>query len=136
MANWVIYNPANGQILLRLGGSEPTEGELGSNDYLEVEEGEGNANFFYVDIEAEPPELAARPAFSLTESATEFLTTGSFTVSGVPVGATLYHPDGETVINDGDFEWESTLPGEFYLRLSLFPYLDKEWTLAVNNPSA
>lgn len=132
MANWVVYN-TNGLILYRLMGTEPSEDELSGNKYIEVVEGDGNSNFKYVDVSVDPPVVIPRPTFFLIESANEFPVTGNFTVSRVPVGATLYHPDGETIIDDGEFEWDSALPGEYYLHLSLFPYLDKEWVLEVTN---
>ena len=45
-----------------------------------------------------------------------------YRVENIPEGTTLYYPGGETVVNDGYFEWSTVESGIYQFTLSNFPY--------------
>lgn len=87
----------------------------------------------YVTTGVDGPEITTRPAMALTVSSTAVGINEDVTVSGVPTGTLVHHPDGSNTVNDGTLEWSSTLPGVHRLILENFPYQDEEITIEVTS---
>lgn len=84
---------------------------------------------FYVDLTTLT--VIDRPEMPITVSALTFPVTSQLTVTGVPLGAIFYHPDGSNIINDGAIDWSTVSPDSYILRLELFPYIEEYWNVTV-----
>jgi len=83
-------------------------------------------------VGTEGPEPFARPPMPITHTPLTITTEEDVTITGIPVGAVLSHPDGEDVIDDGDVSWGSAVPGVFILTIEKFPYLGVNLRVEVN----
>lgn len=81
---------------------------------------------WYVDMDTMTP--VERPNMPLTVTKTNILANGVDTVmiSGIPFGTRMTSPLGDAVVEDGVVEFTTTIPGEYAIHLSLFPYLDNK----------
>lgn len=86
----------------------------------------------YVVVGTHGPELFSRPAMPITHGDLTVVIDEPVTVSDIPAGAVLSHPDGEDTIEDGALEWSCAVPGIFVLTLSKFPYLEARLRVQVN----
>ncbi len=119
---WAIYN-AQGEITKVL--SAPADsladnmipGEAAIQLLMGVD-----GELFYVDLSGTPT-LTARPVMPLSIGSLNFTTAQTLTITGIPIGTTLHHPDGQTVVDDGFVEWGAEEPGKYLLRLENFPYV-------------
>jgi len=119
---WAIYN-ALGEITAVL--SAPADclaanmapGEAA----LELEMGIDSERV-YIDLSSNPA-LAVRPVMPLVTTSLSMTTTHTLTITGIPEGALLHHPDGQTVVDDGYVEWGAEEAGRYQLRLECFPYV-------------
>ena len=73
----------------------------------------------------------ARPTMTLTASATTVPINTPFTVTGIPTGARVIGSGVDEVVNDGDIQWQSAVPGSFSFEFILFPFKPKVISLEV-----
>lgn len=106
----------------------PTAAELKGNNYLEAD---GNVTSDYIVN----GKVVLRPKLPANASSTTFTVNEAFTVTNIPAGTTLIHPDGVDIINDGELEWSCTIPGIYTLTLRKFPYLDEAFNVEVKAQS-
>ena len=122
MIHGVKYNEVTGEIEMSISVTDMDGLEIqaaAGYPVLETLERFDGAEFYVVN-----ERVISRPKLtSLRVGPTSFTTEGHITVSGIPVGTTLYYPDGQLVITDGFFEWGAVDAGEYTLTLVHFPHL-------------
>lgn len=112
--NYIIYDIASGSILKSLSCPEDMI-ELQIDDstsYIEHERVD-DSKFYIVNDTVVP-----RPTFSESVSGT--------TISGLPIPTTVIAEGTPYTITDGSAELSFSLPGTYKVRLSSFPYQDKD----------
>jgi len=117
------YYLASGEITKQIGGLEE---EIALN----MEDGE-----FFIHTEQVDPALkyidpvtiavADRPSMSLGGVVYDLTEDEVMTITGIPVGTSFLHPDGESIINDGVVEWSVNTAGVYILRFQNFPYQEE-----------
>lgn len=63
-----------------------------------------------------------RPVMPIKFGKTELKPGEVFSISGIPQGATVIHPAGIEVVDDGFIEWVTDFPGDYKFTIALFPF--------------
>ena len=115
----IIYHTASGQIRDQISCLDSeVDDQYDDSEYSMLESSESILDQYIV-----AGVLTPRPAFSLAPTALTFTTAESITVTGIPVGTTVFFPGGSEVVDDGELEWDSMVAGDFTLRFENFPYV-------------
>lgn len=121
------YNPATGRILYS-GENTPEIVALLVERGESIIHGEGNDAAHYVDLKQPQPVIRPRPHQSAAQDKAELVADGKDVVvfSGLPVPCTVHIGEHRYVVEDGELEWGTLLPGTYRVRVEAFPYLDWE----------
>ena len=127
--NYVVYEPSTGYVIVK--GS----GELQSVDpadfsptaaLLTYSDDPGD------DLYVADGKVLAKQSFAFQKDKLQIIADGLdvLIISNVPVGTTVIWPDGqEDVINDGEVQLSTDLPGTHTLIFDAVPYLRQEVTI-------
>lgn len=96
-----------------------------------VVEGVGSFETDYVDIATRL--IQPRPHFPIMPDKLEIEASGNnFAIfSFIPTGTSVLINERSHIVDDGIFEFASTLPGSYAISFSLWPYLDKTFEVIV-----
>ena len=117
---WASYN-AKGEIVASYIGGEPIPAELEGLPYINSGDNLPDARIEYVLGGS----IASRPVFDLQYSALAIDTTETLSITNIPAGTTVTHPDGSVVVNDGFIDWSCVEPGIYEISFENFPYLSE-----------
>lgn len=122
------YNPNNGGLMGIWSMETEDLDKIGVDNYIH---GAYDKNFFFVDIQFDPPEIKERPEMEILQSTALIKADGVEVVefSGLPTPCVVSVNDSEYEVDDGVFEWGTRLPGVYVFRVVAFPFLDWEGTV-------
>jgi hypothetical protein len=125
----LVYYAANGEIMAcrRVDEDMIEANRPEDTEYLEVPPGVSNA-FSYVLGGV----LTDRPIMALSVVPDVIDIDDVLLITGIPEGTTCHHVAGETVIDDGQLEWETNSAGHYVFRLVNFPYREERFLVKVN----
>jgi hypothetical protein len=75
--------------------------------------------------------VTPRQAMQISVLPTELSVNEVMTITGVPVGSVLHHPDGVSPINDGTIEWSTNAPGLHTFLIVNTAYLEEYFRVEV-----
>lgn len=76
------------------------------------------ADYYIVDGKETP-----RPEMPVSHTGEVYLSINEvIRVDGLQVGSRLLYPGGQTIVDDGYFEWSSVAPGSFNFMIEKFPF--------------
>lgn len=75
--------------------------------------------------------VVARPTMPLSVSNSSIAPDAILTISGIPEGAELWHPDGVDIVVGGTVEWSTPVPGTYRFTFEKFPFIEQEVTVEV-----
>ena len=121
----VRYDVRTGRIL---GIREGAVKDIRLEPYAFVE-GNGHWDTHYVDVERR--KIVPRPEMQILQGKAQILANGEdFVVfRGFPAGTQIRIGGAVHTVNDGVFEFATTLPGEYLATFELWPYLPMEVTV-------
>ena len=126
MSEYVIYDPATGYVRAQGSGRihliEPTDFSSTAQTLVYTGNRDGKV---YVSND----EVMNCTGMSLITTNTPLIAdfTDEVIISGVPEGAQVEWPDGQTdIVTDGEIRFSVDLPGTYTFRFTAVPYLDRE----------
>lgn len=125
-ANFVKYNRYTGQIVCS-GYSSSDIWEQCIEDSDAVIEGECNLYTDYVSLETR--EVTPRPTITVEPGKTTILADGNdlFVLTGLPVPCVVKVDADAYEITDGEFGFNTILPGIYTVKVESFPYITRTW---------
>lgn len=75
--------------------------------------------------------VVERPRLRLTCSSQQVRVSENVVITDIPAGCQVDHPDGRSVITDGEFIWSANVPDTYALRFECFPYLSQTIMITV-----
>ncbi len=127
--NYVVYEPSTGYVIVK--GS----GELRSVDPADFSPTAALLTYgddLGDDLYVANGQVLAKQSFAFQKDKLQIIADGLdvLTISNVPVGTTVIWPDGqEDVVNDGEVQLSTDLPGNYTLTFDAVPYLRQEVTI-------
>ena len=130
MSKYIVYDSANGKVYL------DGVGHINTVDPLVF--GPTMAAMYYTGslhrtaIYVESGSVLQRQPMVLITTNTPLLANGTdeAVISGIPEGAQVEWPDGQTdIVTGGEISFSVDLPGTYTFRFTAVPYLDKEITV-------
>ena len=70
-------------------------------------------------------QVVSRPVFDLQYTTLTIDTTEILSITSVPAGTTVTHPDGSMVVDDGFIDWSCVEPGIYEFSFENFPYMSE-----------
>ena len=121
MKSYIVYKVTTGEILRGGSCQEASISEQANDlDELAVEtpsEANDLTEYYHQG------QVAPRPTLSLQHSALVINTTETLSITNIPTGTTVTHPDGSVVVNDGFIDWSCVEPGVYEFSFENFPYV-------------
>lgn len=135
MINVIVYEKATGKIR-QVDCCPPTGDRSPSDEGMGFLLGTADVNGDYVDVSGELAVVRSRQVAPSMLTCNAIATTETATLTG-PEGATvtIFGPVSGTATMDADgLEISSDIPGTYTVKVSLFPYLDAEYSLEITEP--
>ena len=124
---YIVYDPMTGEI--KWGGyCSPRDYDLQATEGYSVVEGSLSRVQIGMKMIVDGA-LVDRPFLPFFMSADSVPVDGTITISSLPEGVRVNVDGDDVTVNDHSLTLTFDCPGEYVVRMSLFPYLDKEVTI-------